>query len=185
MRADAARNLEAVLRASARLLAQDPSASIADIAEAAGVDRRTVYRRFESRDDLLQAIYRARLDALESVIEEARLDEAPFVVALHAFAEGGIGISREWPVDIRATVDPEIVRRRKVLNGRVAAFLRRAERQGDLASGLPEEWPLSLLQAQLRAVAQELPDLPAGRAADLVVETFLRGIGGRRESDPR
>ncbi|MFC9627623.1 TetR family transcriptional regulator, partial [Streptomyces sp. NPDC056930] len=46
MRADAARNLEAVLTAGARMLAADPGASIASIAAEAGVDRRTVYRRF-------------------------------------------------------------------------------------------------------------------------------------------
>ena len=83
MRADAARNLETVLTTGARMLAADPGVSIASIATEAGVDRRTVYRRFTSRDELLAAIYEARLTAIEHAIEDARLREAPVAVALH------------------------------------------------------------------------------------------------------
>ncbi|MFD5862715.1 TetR family transcriptional regulator, partial [Streptomyces chartreusis] len=58
------------------MLAADPGASIASIAAEAGVDRRTVYRRFASREDLLAAIYDARLTAIEHAINDARLREA-------------------------------------------------------------------------------------------------------------
>ncbi|HEY0812404.1 MAG TPA: helix-turn-helix domain-containing protein [Pseudonocardia sp.] len=176
MRADAARNLQVVLRESARLLGADPGARITDIAAAAGMDRRTIYRRFQSREELLHAIYRARLDALEAVIDGARVDEAPVLVALHALAEGGIRVSREWPVDIRVATEPDVLRRRGELNERMAAFFRRAERDGVLVSGLPESWPLALFQGILRTLAQDLPDLPTGRAADLAVDSFLRGL---------
>jgi len=77
MRADAARNIEKVLRTGARLLAQDPTTTIAAIAVAAEVDRRTVYRRFDSRETLLAAVYEARLDAVGKAIAAARLTEAP------------------------------------------------------------------------------------------------------------
>ena len=73
VRADAARNLELLLTTGARMLAEDPAASIAAIAAAAGVDRRTVYRRFTAREELLAAVYQARLDAIEAAIEAARL----------------------------------------------------------------------------------------------------------------
>ena len=87
MRADAAHNLEAVLTTGARLLNDDPATSIAAIAAAAGVDRRTVYRRFASREELLAAIYTARLDAIEAAADAARLAETPVAVALHRYAE--------------------------------------------------------------------------------------------------
>ena len=73
MRSDATRNLELVLSTGARLLAEDPSASIAAIAAAANVDRRTVYRRFASREELLAAVHSARYEAVEQAIEAARL----------------------------------------------------------------------------------------------------------------
>jgi serine phosphatase RsbU (regulator of sigma subunit) len=57
-RADALRNDERILEAAKRLLEQSPSASLSDIAAAAGGARSTLYRRFADRDQLI-----AKLDA--------------------------------------------------------------------------------------------------------------------------
>src|SRR5262245_54578035 len=95
------------------MLAADPGASIASIAAEAGVDRRTVYRRFACREDLLAAIYEARLTAIEHAIENARLREAPVAVALHRYVENIITVNRTWPVDLtHMLTDPAIRQRR-------------------------------------------------------------------------
>src|SRR3954471_13719560 len=131
VRADAARNLEAVLTTGARMLAADSGASIAAIAAEAGVDRRTVYRRFASREDLLATIYDARLTAIEHAIEEARLREAPVAVALHRYVEHIIAVNRTWPVDLtRVLVDDAVRARRDTSVHEVDTFLRRATDEG-------------------------------------------------------
>ena len=56
-RADALRNRERILDAAERLLEQSPSATLADIAAAAGVARSTLHRRFASRDNLIAALH--------------------------------------------------------------------------------------------------------------------------------
>jgi serine phosphatase RsbU (regulator of sigma subunit) len=55
-RADALRNRERILDAAERMLERSPSASLGDIAAAAGVARSTLHRRFRTRDDLLAAV---------------------------------------------------------------------------------------------------------------------------------
>jgi serine phosphatase RsbU (regulator of sigma subunit) len=50
------RNRERILDAAERLLERSPSATLADIAAAAGVARSTLHRRFRRRDDLLAAL---------------------------------------------------------------------------------------------------------------------------------
>jgi AcrR family transcriptional regulator len=178
MRADAARNVELVLTTGARMLAADPAASIAAIAAEAGVDRRTVYRRFAGRDELLSAVYQARLDAIEEAIEAARLREAPVPVALHRYVEGIIGVNRKWPVDLaRMTADPAARERRDRAIGEVEAFLRRAVGEGLLREGMPAGWAGAVLGRLLNLAGQELPELSDAQAADVLVDTFLRGCG--------
>ncbi len=71
LRADARRNQRTILQTAARLLADDPSASMQAIADLAGVSRPTVYRRFQTRDELIEAI---RPEAFAEMLE--RLEAA-------------------------------------------------------------------------------------------------------------
>jgi AcrR family transcriptional regulator len=160
------------------MLAADSGASIAAIAAEAGVDRRTVYRRFASREDLLAAIYDARLTAIEHAIEEARLREAPVAVALHRYVENIIAVNRTWPVDLtRVLVDDAVRARRDVSVHQVDTFLRRATDEGLLRSGVPEGWASALLPQLMHLVSRQLPELSPGQAADVVVDTLLNGLG--------
>ena len=56
LRADALRNRERILDAAQRMLERSPSATLVDIAAAAGVSRSTLHRRFANRDELLAAL---------------------------------------------------------------------------------------------------------------------------------
>ncbi|GLY70211.1 TetR/AcrR family transcriptional regulator [Amycolatopsis taiwanensis] len=178
MRADAVRNLELVLTTGARMLADDPATSIAAIAAEAGVDRRTVYRRFASRDELLTAVYEARLDAIEAAVEAARLREAPVPVALHRYVEGIVGVNRKWPVELsKMRLEPQIWARRMRAVEEVELFLRRTTEDGLLRPGLPVGWPGHVLGQLLHLASRELRELSDAQAADVIVDTFLRGFG--------
>ncbi|MEV6295042.1 TetR/AcrR family transcriptional regulator [Streptomyces sp. NPDC051896] len=160
------------------MLAADPGASIASIAAEAGVDRRTVYRRFASREELLAAIYAARLTAIEQAIEDARLREAPVAVALHRYVENIIAVNRTWPVDLaRMLADDTVHARRDASIREVDAFLQRATDEGLLRSKLPEGWASALLPQLMHLVSRQMPHLSPAQAADVVVDTLLHGIG--------
>ncbi|MEU4522202.1 helix-turn-helix domain-containing protein [Amycolatopsis sp. NPDC024027] len=178
MRADAARNLELLLTTGARMLAEDPATSIAAIAAEAGVDRRTVYRRFTSREELLAAVYQARLDAIEAAIEAARLQEAPVPEALHRYVHGVVRVNRTWPAEVsRMRSDPEIWARRLRAVEEVDRFVKRATYEGFLRAGLPARWPGSVLGSLVRLSTKDLSVLNDVQAADVIVDTFLRAFG--------
>ncbi|MFJ9034838.1 TetR/AcrR family transcriptional regulator [Streptomyces sp. NPDC102274] len=179
MRADAARNLMAVLHAGARLLAEDPGTPMAVIAVAAGVDRTTVHRRFANREALLSAVFQAKLDSTERVLDEARLTEAPVPVALHRYLEGIIPVSREWPVDLRRMMqqDPAARTRRQEQSERVDVFIQRAVGEGYLRADIEAAWARVVLDDLVDSIAHRFPAVDHPRAADLVADTFLNGVG--------
>jgi len=181
MRADASRNLSRVLRTGALLLAEDPTTSIATIAAQSGVDRRTVYRRFDTREALLTAVFQAKLDSAQRVLDEARLVEAPVPVALHRYVEGIIPVSREWPLDTRRMMqtDPVANARRKEQSQRLDGFVQRAGDEGFLRADLPAGWARSMLDSLVDSAAHNFAGIEAPQAADLVVDTLLNGIGLR------
>ena len=180
MRADAARNVDAVLQTGARLLADDPGASVAAIAEAAGVDRRTVYRRFPNRDALCCAVFGAKVDAIDAVITQSRLTEAPVEVALHRLVEGIVAVVRRYPVR-EDQMDGEVDAYTRYLAQRekVEAFLRRAVDEGLVRADLPDGLVWLLLHDVIELVALRFPGLECGRAADLAVDLLLHGVDRR------
>ena len=76
-RADARRNIAAILEAALDCLARDPQASIADIAAAAGVGRITLYGHFSSRLELLDATFGYALQQADQVLDAVDLLRGP------------------------------------------------------------------------------------------------------------
>ena len=69
-RADARENRERILEAASRLLAQSPTATLSEVAAAAGLSRSTLYRHFTGREDLIAAIgERPRAEGSQRVAE--------------------------------------------------------------------------------------------------------------------
>lgn len=151
---------------------------MAAIATAAGVDRRTVYRRFPNRDALLCGVFEAKLDALDDALAQSRLTEAPVGVALHKLVEGVVAANRSYPVaSEQVTGSCGLTERYLEQRARVEAFLRRAADEGLIRADLPDGMAYALLHGTVSLMARQFPDLECGRAADLAVEVLLGGIG--------
>ena len=76
-RSDAQENHEALLAAAGRLLAQSPTASLAEVAAAAGVSRSTLYRHFGGREELIAAVgERPRRETIQG--SEEQNDDAAY-----------------------------------------------------------------------------------------------------------
>ncbi|CAL9343135.1 hypothetical protein SUDANB1_00303 [Streptomyces sp. enrichment culture] len=73
--------------------------------------------------------------------------------------------------------DDGIRARRDASLREVDAFLRRAEEEGLLRPGPPQGWAGALLSQLMHLASRQMPELSPAQAADVVVDTLLRGLG--------
>ncbi|MEV8205619.1 TetR/AcrR family transcriptional regulator [Streptomyces sp. NPDC079189] len=187
LRADAERSVRAILEAAERVLAEDPGAPMEQIAEAAGLARTTVHRRFANRQALIEALAASAKRQLTDAIDDAHLDTAPPLVALHRATANTLRVKGAWrftlgnPLahdDVAEDVWAEI-------NARSLAFLARAQREGLLDPAADLEWTRRVYYALIgealhgpgahEGPAAQNPDALATR----IVDTLLHGAGRR------
>jgi AcrR family transcriptional regulator len=102
MRADARRNYDRILAAAAEAIAEHGAeASLEEIARRAGVGSATLHRRFPSRQLLLEAVFRDKVEALCAIAADLAADPDPGhalatwlgAVARHAVSNRGLAAS--------------------------------------------------------------------------------------------
>jgi AcrR family transcriptional regulator len=87
LRADAARNRELIIAAAAAVFAERGlDAATAEIAHRAGVGEATLFRRFPTKDDLIDAIIETRMEEL-AALADAAADAADPAAALERFMQ--------------------------------------------------------------------------------------------------
>jgi AcrR family transcriptional regulator len=162
-RADARRNIAAILDAATECLARDPETSIAGIAAAAGVGRITLYGHFKTRAELVGAVLARAIEHADEVLDATDTggDPADALVRLvaaswqivHPFRNILLAAHRELPAEqIRGVHDP-ILRR-------VRSLMARGQRAGTFRTDLPSSWLTTTVFSLMHAAAE---DAAAGR----------------------
>lgn len=144
MRADAQENHDRLLEAAARAFARDGAdASLKAVAQDAGVGIGTLYRRFPTRDRLIEATYRnetARLCAAAPTLLAEH--EGDPVAALRAWMERFVdymdvkhGMGAALPVILAADGDQRM-RTRDLLTEAIATLTRAGAERGVISAGV-------------------------------------------------
>ncbi|MBT2512963.1 TetR/AcrR family transcriptional regulator [Arthrobacter sp. ISL-30] len=189
LRADAERSARAILEAAERLLAEDPGASMEQIAEAAGLTRTTVHRRFANRQALTDALAVSAKLQLAQAIEAGSPDTAPPLIALYRVTSNVLRTKSAWRFTLgnpladtsaAAAIWDEI-------NARCLQLLSRAQREGLLDPAADLEWTRQVYYALMSEALRrpggdegsDAPDVDA--LATLVIDTLLHGAGRATE----
>lgn len=166
-RADARRNRAAVLDAALRLFRTDPAATVAQVAQAAGVGRVTLYGHYPTREALVGAALSEAVDRAERAMAaagpaptgSARADlERLLGAAWPALADGHGAVSaacRELPADeVDARHAPVVRSLRAVLDRGIAA--------GEIRGDLGTDWLVAAVSALVHAAAEQVATGAAG-----------------------
>lgn len=179
-RADARRNIEAIIDAATALLAVDPDASVQDIAKAAGVGRVTLYGHFDSRTALITEVATRAIAQTEESLRDldlrgdpreamARLLEATWALT-HRFGGIVVAAGQALPPD-------ELRRAHEGPAKRVRALLERG-REREFRADMPVEWQITTIQAVLHAASASVhrSEITADEAPRLVTQTVLAAL---------
>src|SRR6266498_165768 len=82
------------------------SASMADVAEAAGVGRATLYRYFPNRDALLRGLTDVAVEDLLRRVADAELDRVPVREGIARLARGFVTAGSKYAVLAQTRKDP-------------------------------------------------------------------------------
>lgn len=180
-RADAIRNIEAIIAAATELLATDPDASINEIVKAAGVGRMTFYGHFASRADLIRTVADRAIAQTDQALEHldlegdarealGRLLETTWHLS-HRFGALVVAASQALPAEgMRDAHEGLIVR--------VNALLDRGRQEGAFRDDVPLVWQITVIQSILHgaSAAVHAGEISVGEAPVLVGDTVLAAI---------
>lgn len=175
---------EQVLRSAAALLTRRSTATMDEVAKAAGIGRATLHRHFAGRDALVRALEELGIQEFEAALDAAALDEGTAEEALRRFVaavEPGAGLLSFLVTENQLFEGDEQNDGWDRLDARVSAFFRRAQERGEIRIDLTPAW---LTEALYGLIGTGAWAVQAGRVAAqdfqyMIVELLL---GGARRS---
>jgi AcrR family transcriptional regulator len=181
-RADAERNIAAIIDAATACFVEHPQVSMADVAKAAGVGRVTLYAHFPSREVLLEAVLEHAIAQSASTIEAQTPDDGAADDALRKL------IASSWHALDRHRRLFEVAQRElgprrlrayhdKAL-AHVERLIGRGRDEGVFRTDLPLRWLVTTFYSLLHAAAEEVNGrrLRKSDVADVLAATLLPAL---------
>lgn len=145
MRADARENLDRIIQSAAEAFATpNADTSLKAIAQAAGVGIGTLYRRFPTREDLIEATYRSETERLAASASRLLARHSPtealrqWMEAFALYMHTKQGMADALPAILRSR-DGLRAASRDALRDAIAAMLDAGVQAGELRSDVPPD----------------------------------------------
>jgi AcrR family transcriptional regulator len=177
---------EHVLRSAADLLTRKSTATMDEVAKAAGISRATLHRQFAGRDALVRALEALGIAECEAALERARLDEGAASEAVRRLVreiQPAAGLLAFLYSENQLFEGEEQNAGWARIDARVTALFRRGQDAGEFRIDLSPTWLTEALYGLFAAGAWAVLDGKAARNdfPFMIAELMLGGALRREE----
>lgn len=171
--------MQAILEAAERVLSADPTASMEQIAAAAGVARATVHRRFATRDALIDELTEWAAARFGDAVRRARPETAPPLVALYQATANVLEVKIGWgfAMNHAFAAGPQAAGVLTDVRDQCDRLFRRARDAGVFRADADLDWTRRVYYALIHEATTEPDSKDTDALATLVVDTLLKGVG--------
>ncbi|MEM7208346.1 MAG: TetR/AcrR family transcriptional regulator [Pseudomonadota bacterium] len=171
----------ALIRAGMSLLSKNSEASLSDIAREAGVGRTTLYRLYDTKEQLIKAIAIHCLGAFDKATEHLERDADSALHAIELMFKAIFPLSAEMEflmkLSEREEGDPEIVAIYERQANDIVELVESAKVEGSLSNDVPTVWVVNLIEALMYiAWLNRNKPIDHDALADLAFQTFCNGV---------
>jgi TetR/AcrR family transcriptional repressor of mexCD-oprJ operon len=181
-RADAERNIAAILDAGLACFSRSADASVAEVARAAGVGRVTLYGHFPSRQALTDAVLAHAIGKANTALDAVAIDHGSAPEALARLIGSSWRIvdqHRTLLVAAQRDLPPARIRRHHdQAMARVERLIARGQADGAFRTDLPRSWLVATFYSLMHAAAEEVDAgrLDPAQAAAVLTATLLAAL---------
>lgn len=172
----------AIINAAFTTYAAKPTATLAEVAEAAGVGRATLHRHFKGRKDLMTALALQSIREIDTAFETATRDAQSYTDAMRLGLEAMVGLANRQMFLETEPLDhvPEVALEHERQKAELADALEHVRKEGGIADNIPTPWAVKTYEAMTYTAWSMVRDGEATpkQASALAWQTLCSGLSG-------
>lgn len=172
----------AIVEAAAHALARDGDVSMAEVADAAGVARATLYRYFPNRHTLVEAVAATALADAAGRLDSARIAEIPVGDGVNRAVRALVEVGTPFVVAARERLRTDAEAFDRSVAKPIAAVFERGQAAGALRGDVPPRWLAEVLIGLVVAGVGARPVLAREDLIAAISSVFLDGTRTLRVS---
>lgn len=175
-----------ILEQARKAYIANPMITFQEIAQAAGVGRATMYRHFESREALLEALAMRSLDAVDKAATKALSRASSAYETMVFIIEEILALGNEYYFTALASSflgNPKVAARYKAQVDALKLLVDSMKAEGSIGKNIPTGWVIHAIDALIYAgwSSVDSGDVARNDAVTHVVDTLFKGVGGNND----
>ena len=173
--------LETLLNSAVTLLAENPGATLSQIAANAGIGRATLHRHFQDREELIAELVRRSLTVSSEAAQPILDSDTPALDKLQKLVEVLIPLGDSYHFlmyEWSAMQIPDIAAMYQAQIDALTRLIESIKLEGHLHPELPVSWVVAVIDSMIYTAWKTVSDgfIARNDASELVLKTFANGI---------